>query len=120
MKLYHKKPCAECPWRKIAAPGWLGGHSAEFYADAVNEGEIPACHLRDHGPDSDETAFCAGATSVMANSCQQPWKQEGAAEAVREIGKNDACFWHPALFYQHHTGEKYVSRFMRLINVEDA
>lgn len=113
MKLHHKVPCAECPWRKIAAPGWLGGYPAEYYADAVAENEVPACHLRDHGPASPDTAFCVGALSTMANGCISAWKSPGGDEAKAVVGKRDDTFRHPALFYQHHTGQPYVQRLLR-------
>lgn len=113
MKLKHRQPCVECPWRKASAAGWLGGYSPEWYADALSHGEIPACHLNDHGPESDKTAFCAGAAATMANACQQPYKQKGAREAVDGVGKREDCFSHQALFYQHHAGEAYVHPIMR-------
>jgi hypothetical protein len=122
MKLYHKTPCNECPWRKESQAGWLGGHSPEFYADALALNETPACHCRDHGPDSDETAFCAGALSVMANACIMPddSKHPGAAEARMAVGRRDDTFGHHALFYKHHThGEDYTSPMLRrLMNME--
>ena len=92
MKIYHKKPCKDCPWRKDSPKGYLGGHDPNFYADAITYGEIPACHLKDYGPDSDETAFCAGAASVMANSCKVPFKQEGAAEMVKRSVRMKTLF----------------------------
>jgi hypothetical protein len=113
MKLRHKTPCAECPWRKIAPNGWLGGHSAEMYADAVAGNEVPACHLNDHGPDHPRTAMCVGALSVMANSCTSAWKTEGGEEARKIVGRNDACFAHPKHFYEHHTGKAYVPFLLR-------
>lgn len=120
MKLIHKVPCAECPWRLACAPGWLGGYEAEQYADPVAENEVPACHLRDNGPDSDNTAFCVGALSTMANACIDAWKSPGGEEARRIIGKRDDTFPHPALFYQHHTGKPYVRRILRTLMSDTA
>lgn len=114
MILRHKTPCAECPWRKVAPAGWLGGHPAEYYADAVANNEVPACHQRDHGPDSDNTSMCAGALSVMSNACILPHKTEGGPEARTEVGKNPDTFGHPAQFFKHHTGNDYVPWFMRM------
>jgi hypothetical protein len=113
MKLVHKEPCPECPWRKASVAGWLGGHDPHYYSDAVAEGEIPACHCADFGSDDDRTAFCAGATSVMANMCLLPVKQKGAAEAVKTVGKRLDTFAHAAFFHQHHTGEAWVPRILR-------
>ena len=117
MKQRHTQPCSECPWRKESAQGWLGGHSPEFYADAVAGNVIPACHCKDFGPEDDRTAFCAGAASVMANACILPSEGEPGqkgARAMREaVGKNPDTFGHPALFYQYHAGKPYVPLFLR-------
>lgn len=113
MRLHHKVPCRECPWRKESAAGYLGGWPAEHYADAVQANEIPACHLRDHGPENKDTAFCVGALATSANACILPDKQPGAKEARKEVGRREDCFGHPREFYQHHTGQEYVLRIFR-------
>lgn len=113
MRLIHKVPCAECPWRLICPEGWLGGYTAEQYADPVQENEVPACHLRDHGPDNDNTAFCVGALSTMANACISAWKSLGGDEAKGIVGRRDDTFQRPALFYKHHTGRDYTNRLLR-------
>ncbi len=114
MKLYHKTPCAECPWRKTSPQGYLGGWSAEGYADAVSANEVPACHLRDHGPDTDETAFCAGALGTIANACIAPHRAAGDGMAAKEaVGRNPDCFEHPAKFYEYHAGKPWVHPLMR-------
>jgi hypothetical protein len=120
VRLIHKTPCAECPWRTVCTPGWLGGFTAEQYADPVQENEVPACHLRDHGPENDNTAFCVGALSVMANSCISAWKSPGGDAAKQIIGRRDDTFRHPALFYEHHTGKPYTIRILRVMNGEQA
>lgn len=113
MKLRHTTRCSECPWRTDAPAGWLGGWSPEFYADAVQNNEVPVCHLSDFGPDDDRTSMCAGALSVMANAAISAWKTEGGEEAKQRVGKRDDTFQHPALFYRHHAGQEYVHPLMR-------
>jgi len=114
MKLHHTTPCNECPWRKEAPAGWLGGFTAEFYTDAVMNNEVPACHCRDHGPEDDNTAFCAGALSVMANGCVSAWNALGEGEQARQtVGRRDDTFGHPVLFYQYHAGTPYVHPLIR-------
>jgi hypothetical protein len=113
MNLHHKTPCAECPWRLSAPAGWLGGTTDEFYADAVAANEVPACHLRDKGPDDPETAMCVGALSVMANGCISAWKTEGGEEAKQIIGRRDDTFAHPMKFYEHHTSKPWVHPLLR-------
>lgn len=114
MKLHHKTPCNECPWRLASTAGWLGGHPAEYYADSVMNNEVPACHCRDHGADSDDTAFCAGALSVMANACMSAWNAAGDGDAARTlVGRRDDTFRHPMMFYEHHAGKPYTHPLLR-------
>lgn len=117
MRLFHKTPCYECPWRRTALAGWLGGHPAEYYADAVAAGEVPACHRQDHGPESDTTAFCVGALTCMANQAMVPKcqhkGQELAAQSRDEVGKDSMVFTHHAEFYEHHTDRVWVPRYLR-------
>jgi hypothetical protein len=115
VKLRHRKPCRECPWRKIAKEGWLGGQSAEMYADAVSGNEVPACHLRDFGPESPRSAMCAGALAVMSNSATSAWKTEGGDAARKQVGQRQDCFSRAAEFYKHHTGETYVPYVIRML-----
>lgn len=115
MKLCHDEPCAECPWRKIAPAGWLGGWPAEYYADAVQANEVPACHMQDFGADDDRTAMCAGALSVMVNGAQSAWRTEGGDEARAEVGKREDTFTNFAEFYKYHTGRDWVHPLARRI-----
>lgn len=112
MQLTHSKPCDECPWRTISAPGWLGGWPAEYYADAVAAGEAPACHLNDHGPENPRTSYCAGALATMRSSCVMPRRIEivGARNSVQ----CDGVFSHFTEFYRHHAdGENWVHPLAR-------
>lgn len=113
MKLKHKTPCHECPWRKAAPAGYLGGFPAEYYADAVAANEIPACHLKDFGPDDPRTAMCAGSLATAANACILPDRTVGGVEARDKVGKREDCFPHPRAFYKHHTREDYVHPLLR-------
>lgn len=119
MRLKHKVPCNKCPWRKASLAGWLGGYPAEYYADAVQANEVPACHLQDYGPDSPKTAMCVGALTTMANGCISAWKTEGGDDAKAIVGRRDDTFAHPTKFYEHHTDHPWVHPLMRG-NREDA
>jgi hypothetical protein len=115
-RLVHKTPCKECPWRKASVAGYLGGHSPEWYADVVQENQVPSCHLNDFGPQRPETRFCVGALHTAANACIQVREPPHAAEAKATVGRNPDCFSHPAEFYAHHSGGKpYSSRLMRML-----
>lgn len=107
MKLRHTSPCNECPWRKEAPAGWMGGHDPGVYADAVQFNEVPACHRQDHGPDDPRTSMCAGALAVAANSATSMWKTPGGDDARKKVGQRADCFRWVRDFYRHHTGEDY-------------
>jgi hypothetical protein len=38
------KPCSDCPFRRKAAPGWLGASSPEGFIDCMERGEPLPCH----------------------------------------------------------------------------
>lgn len=74
------KPCNECPWRREAAAGWLGPHTAQEWCD-IAHGEGPvACHktikvVNDEGVGewSDPAIKqCAGLAIFRANICKSP------------------------------------------------
>lgn len=116
MKLAHKVPCAECPWRLNSAQGFLGGWSPESYADAVANNEIPCCHMVDHGPESNKSAMCVGSLATSKNSCINPHKTPGAIDAQNKIGKRDDCFKWVKDFYEYHThGKKYIPFIQRMM-----
>ena len=113
-RLIHKVPCRECPWRKVSAQGYLGGHSAEWYADVVADNQVPSCHLRDHGPGTPDTAFCVGALHTARNGCIMPKEPEQVIAIARQIEPNPDCFARPEEFYAYHThGGQYVRPLMR-------
>lgn len=114
MKLRHKTPCNQCPWRKNSAPGYLGGNAPEVYADAVQRNTVPACHQRDHGWDNPRSAMCAGALAVMQNSCIEP-RYNGTWGDADKVGKRDDCFKWVRDFYRYHAGKEYVHPLMRRI-----
>lgn len=61
----HKKPCHDCPWRRKAVKGWLGGVTVnDWLLDAHGEAKID-CHTK-LGPQ------CAGAAIYRANVLKSP------------------------------------------------
>lgn len=64
-KSQHKKPCSDCPWRRKAVAGWLGGVSADdWLAYAHGEARID-CHTL-------LKAQCAGAAIYRSNVLKSP------------------------------------------------
>jgi hypothetical protein len=118
MKEHHLHPCKECPWRCDSPQGYLGGWTPEQYADAVNEGVIPACHMKDYGPLDPRTAFCAGAASALAYSATSPRETEagqaGARDFVAKVGPHKYTFSNAGRFYKYHAGKACTPRLMRM------
>jgi hypothetical protein len=83
-RVAQKKPCGECPFRKKAAPGWLGAsHPEGFVGTMVTESEPLPCHstVNYERPDWHErwvrgvdprNKLCAGALTLMANQGKRP------------------------------------------------
>lgn len=77
------KPCSDCPFRRKAMPGWLGGSSPEGFIDCMQRDEPLPCHQTVDYDDpnwlvkwmkqgGDTGNVCAGALIFMANKCQRP------------------------------------------------
>lgn len=62
----HKKPCSDCPLRRDAVPGWLGGTGTpEEWAQCLHSDNPMLCHVH-------AGAQCAGAAIYRANVCKSP------------------------------------------------
>jgi hypothetical protein len=101
--LRHRRPCDECPWRRKAPAGHLGGYDPEEYVRSVQYDAPLACH-KTFGPDgeTDNLSFCAGALIFMRNSCKMPRDPDirFARSQVEEDTEN--VFQWPHEFTQHH------------------
>lgn len=105
------RPCSDCPWRRAAAPGWLGPYSPTEWLD-VAHGEAPiACHqtmdkaVRPvdgvHSWDEPGIRQCRGAAVYRANVCKSPYNPTDAAnEAERDTA---TVFAGDVEFLEHHT-----------------
>lgn len=75
------KPCSDCPFRRKAMPGWLGGGSPESFIDCMQRDEPLPCHQTIDYDDEHWLAkwmlqrntgkMCAGALVFMANKLQK-------------------------------------------------
>lgn len=70
MKTTLKRPCSECPFRKIHMPGWLGPWKAQDIVNFVHRDGGLACHrtVRKDGKDTEGVQACAGAAIHMNKS----------------------------------------------------
>lgn len=102
MKLQHKKPCVECPWRRVHPPGWLGGYTVDDFIDQVQRDGPPLpCHMTIK-PGKEATAMCAGALIFMKNSCKSAQHPDyGDAKDHVEADPVNVFQW-PQEFRDHH------------------
>lgn len=78
-------PCGDCPFRRKAAPGWLGAGSPESFLDCMQRDEPLPCHQTVDYDDpewlekwsaQEAGSMCAGALVFMANKMQRPRNRE--------------------------------------------
>lgn len=104
MKLKHKKPCDECPWRRSHMPGWLGGYEAEDYIRQIQfDGPPLPCHKTFPEGNGPAKAMCAGALIFMKNSIKSA-QHPDYGDAMQHItADKEAVFTWPHEFLQHHS-----------------
>lgn len=66
----HSRPCHDCPWRRAAIPGWLGGATPETFL-AQGQGDMPMeCHCQKSS--EGKQWECVGAAVFRSNICKRP------------------------------------------------
>lgn len=75
-----KKPCSDCPFRRIALPGWLGEDTPESFIATTMRDEPMPCHQsvdyerpdwkEDLNENPESGRYCAGALIFFANLCK--------------------------------------------------
>lgn len=120
----HTVPCAECPWRKTSAPGWLGASTPLQFLQQAESGIKMPCHCtvdyerEDWEEQVEDAPRCAGHAAYLRNRCKLPDDPEMRAFSA-EVGRRDDVFARPDHFVEHHRGD--VSRVaMVLIGIDDA
>jgi hypothetical protein len=104
----HKQPCNQCPFRKVAPPGWLGGMAPQAFLElAQSEWKMP-CHkaMQREGmsyaesvePLAKELAQCAGRAIFWRNQIKTPRTPD-----ILTLPKSDAVFQWPKDFRAHHS-----------------
>jgi hypothetical protein len=103
-----KTACAECPLRKDAKPGYLGGYTPEMYVEVLHGPASLACHLANSGP-VDTQRHCVGVCAYRANVGHRPTIEghlTSAMDAIEVVGKDPQFFESPKAFLDHHHGRK--------------
>lgn len=93
------RPCRECPFRRVSAPGWLGPGSVDDWLGLAHSDQPGACHLtvrEDHSWVG--ASQCAGLATYRANVCK--WVPDGVARGPVD---REAVFTSPMEFRDHHT-----------------
>lgn len=106
-----KAPCNECPFRKVAPPGWLGGGEdglASKYLAVAHSDTNLACH-KSPGYAADKASEmrpCAGLALYRRNVCKSP-RDPWAARAKKMVGDEHRTevFATPAEFMARHDTE---------------
>jgi hypothetical protein len=98
-----RRPCVECPLRRDAKPGHLGGYTAEQYVDVLHGIADIACHLSPGFPHNRaEQRSCTGVAMYRANLRVWPLA-DNALAAVDHVGRDRAAvFDDPLAFIRHH------------------
>ncbi len=120
MKFDQTNPCRECPFRKKAAPGWLGAATPEEFIDTTLADGLMPCHLtvdyekkdwQDEMVEMESSVqHCAGARIFYKNMCKvsrlpliRYLEEHGA---VRAVQRSADVFLNRAEFLAHHTSMK--------------
>lgn len=102
-----RKPCPECPFRRAALGGWLGGTEIPDYIRAAHSDIDVACHTSPGYQDgiADNLRSCKGLAIYRCNVGKLP-RGGSAAKAVRESARDtETVFASPMEFMQHHAGQ---------------
>lgn len=77
------KPCNDCPWRRLAAPGWLGPMSPQEWVATAHSDNPIACHLTIRRETWTDPAVrqCAGAAIFRQNVAKSPRVADDAAHS---------------------------------------
>jgi hypothetical protein len=110
MRCNNPKMCAECPFRKDSAKGWLGpwDDSDEIINQSQNESGL-ACHMRieheENGEVSyDDTHVCVGSMAYANATCKvyrAPTLRE-AQKKVAQTVKDEEILSNREDFSKHH------------------
>ena len=105
MTKQHKTPCKECPFRKAAPRGYLGGNNPQKFTVIVGHDGFMACHLT-MGKKTPEKQ-CAGRAAMFANQCKV-----SRDKSVMEVPKQAEVVSSIFEFMKHHGIKLTPAQFM--------
>lgn len=84
------KACSDCPLRRDALRGWLGGYTPEEYARICHSDQVVDCHVH-------AGSRCAGLAIYRRNTCKwQPEEHKLSAD-------HESVFSNLVEFVDHHS-----------------
>jgi hypothetical protein len=89
-KVQHTKACSDCPMRRDALNGWLGGSTPEEYGHLAHSDQVVGCHAI-------KGTQCAGIAIYRRNVCKSTQAPNIKLEADRET-----VFANRQEFLDHH------------------
>lgn len=108
MKLKRTNPCNECPFRKAAAPGWLGPWNQDTILQQAHSESGLACHvdglIKKKLPDlelHDKVHVCVGGL-MNANASCKSFRNPELREFAKKVGTSPDILtaWE---FKEHHS-----------------
>lgn len=109
-------PCGDCPWRRVAMPGWLGPMDPDEWVELAMGEEPIACHetikdaVEGEGDwNHPKMKQCTGAAIFRRNVCKSPRNPEDAAHSV--VADREAVFSNRVEFLDYHRPnyDRYVA-----------
>lgn len=98
----HKTPCRECPFRRAAPKGWLGGGTVDEWMGDLTVGDCAfACHMAES---AGKLRYCAGSMILMRNSLKSPRDPKFYADSLRYSADVERVFQWAHEFNEHHRG----------------
>lgn len=99
-KVAHKRPCKECPFRRAAPAGWLGGGAADEWTASLTFGDNAfVCHM---AKKKNKNHFCAGSMIFYRNTLKCPRDAEFAAAVAQYEPDAENVFQWSGEFDAHH------------------
>jgi hypothetical protein len=116
----HETPCHECPFRRAAPAGWLGGLTPDEFVLLADQEQRMPCHLHmgkfdaSYSDPGTTAPQCAGRAIYWANQCKTPRVRGALLELPRDTL---TVFQWRHDFLGYHSGgplaERRPSRFKR-------
>lgn len=118
-KKQHKTPCKECPFRRVAPAGWLGGMTADEFRHLADLEQRMPCHLhmgREGGKGGPVVSYanpgnapqCAGRAIYWANQFKLPRSKDG--DILTLPRDTAAVFNWPGEFVEYHKSGPLAER----------